>query len=353
MLPLLAEAAPDVFLRFAAEAVSGDDPLLAKLFQDQSDSWQVSSPHTGLLWALECVAWSSHHLGFATEILARLAELDPGGKLSNRPESSLQGIFRPWLPQTSAPAETRISTLDALLERHEDVTWKLLLSLLPEHHAVGMPTHKPRFRDWAGEGERAVTYGEYFGGVVEAIAERVLRLAAAEPARWTEVITEFDRLPEASRIAAIADLENLNTEGLSEDESRAIWSALEDFIRRHREFPDADWSVAEEWLTSLAAIADRVRPARASEQHRWLFDDWHPDLAASLRDDFDAREREVDLARQRAVAQIIAEEGVPPRRDGAGSGRKASVGGGFGARPVGRGSSTWRRCPCWIARTRR
>lgn len=310
VLPLLAEAAPDVFLRFAAEAVSGNDPLLAKLFQDQSDSWQVSSPHTGLLWALECVAWSSHHLGFATEILARLAELDPGGKLSNRPESSLQGIFRPWLPQTSAPAETRISTLDALLERHEDVTWKLLLSLLPEHHAVGMPTHKPRFRDWAGEGERAVTYGEYFG-VVEAVAERVLRLAAAEPARWTEVITEFDRLPEASRIAAIADLENLNTEGLSEDESRAIWSALEDFIRRHREFPDADWSVAEEWLTSLAAIADRVRPARASEQHRWLFDDWHPDLGASLRDDFYAREREVDLARQRAVAQIIAEEGFP------------------------------------------
>ena len=199
-------------------------------------------------------------------------------------------------------------TLDALLERHENVTWKLLLSLLPEHHAVGMPAHKPRFRDWAGVGDRAVTYGEYFG-MVEAVAERVLRLAVTEPARWTEVITEFDWLPETSRTTAIAHLEELNTDGLEEDESRAIWSALEDFIRRHREFPDADWSVAEEWLTSLSAIAARVRPVRPSEQHRWLFDDWHPDLGASFRDDYETREREVNRARERAVAQIIANEG--------------------------------------------
>lgn len=310
VLPLLAEAAPDVFLRSAAEAISGDDPLLAKLFQDQSDSWRVSSPHTGLLWALESIAWSSRHVGFASEILARLAELDPGGRLSNRPASSLRAIFRPWLPQTSAPVETRIMTLDALLERHEDVTWKLMLSLLPEHHAVGMPTHKPRFRDWADVGDRAVTRSEYFR-VVEAVAERVLHLAATEPARWTEVIPEFDRLPKASRTTVIAHLQELDTDGLEEDKSRAIWNALEEFIRRHREFPEADWSVGEDWLTSLSAIAARVRPVRASEQHQWLFDDWHPNLGAFLRDDYEARGREIDRARERAVSQIITEEGFP------------------------------------------
>lgn len=310
VLPLLAESAPDVFLRSTAEAISGDDPLLAKLFQDQSDSWHVSSPHTGLLWALEGVAWSNRHLGFASEILARLAELDPGGKLSNRPASSLQGIFCPWLPQTSAPVETRIMTLDALLERHEEVTWKLLLSLLPEHHAVGMPTHKPRFRDWAPAGDRAVTYGEYFE-VVEAVAERVLRLAVTEPRRWTEVVPEFDRLPPPSRTAAIAHLEELSTDDPAEDVARALWDALEKFIRRHRAFPDADWSVGEEWLTSLSAIAARVRPARGSEQHRWLFDDWHPDLGASVRGDYEARERELHRARERAVTTIVADEGFP------------------------------------------
>lgn len=310
VLPLLAEAAPDVFLRSTAEVISGPDALLAKLFQDESDAWQVRSPHAGLLWALEGVAWSTRHVGFAAEILARLAELDPGGRLSNRPANSLQGIFRPWLPQTSASSEARMLTLDALLDRHQGVTWRLLLSLLPEHHAVGMPTHRPRFRDWAGEGDRAVTYGELFE-VVEAVAERVLKIAAADPTCWTEVIPAFDRLPDASRGVAIADLDGLGTGNLQQKDVLAIWNALQDLIRRHRQFPDAEWSLDEHWLVALDTIANRLQPAHASEQHRWLFDDWHPVFGPTLHDDFAARERDIDLARQRAVARIVADEGFP------------------------------------------
>jgi hypothetical protein len=198
--------------------------------------------------------------------------------------------------------------LDALMERHGHVTWQLLLSLLPEQHAVGTPTHTPRFRDWADEGERDITYAEYYL-VIEAVAERVLRLAIAQPSRWADVITAFDRLPEISRSGAIEGLDALNTEGLLVEESKVIWTAVEEFIRRHREFPEADWSVDEKWLSSLAVFADRVRPDRARERFRWLFDDWRPDLGITLRDDFDAGEREVDLARKKAVTEIVADEG--------------------------------------------
>lgn len=183
VLPLLAEAAPDVFLRATADGAGGAQPLLGALFQDQEDSWHASSPHTGLLWALDCVAWSPRHLGFSAEVLAKLAEIDPGGKLSNRPAASLRDIFRPWVPQTSAPPETRVMTLDALLQRHTEVTWSLLLALLPEHHEVGMFTHKPRFRDWAGEHDRVVTHEELFT-VVDSISELVVRIAMGDPRRW-------------------------------------------------------------------------------------------------------------------------------------------------------------------------
>jgi hypothetical protein len=128
VLPLLAEAAPDAFLRAASEGASGSRPLLGALFQDKDDSWHVSSPHTGLIWALETAAWSQTHFGFAVETLAKLADIDPGGRLSNRPAASLRDIFRPWFPQTSAPADTRLFTLDALLPRHPDATWTLLLA---------------------------------------------------------------------------------------------------------------------------------------------------------------------------------------------------------------------------------
>jgi hypothetical protein len=307
VLPLLAEAAPDVFLRAVAESVTGPEPLLRRLFQDQDDSWHASSPHTGLLWALECVAWSGRHMGFAAEVLASLAEIDPGGKLSNRPAASLRDVFRPWLPQTSAPAETRVMTLDALLQRHKEVAWELLLDLLPGHSEVGTHTYKPRFRDWAGDGERTVTYGELFS-MVDAIAGRVVQLATEEPRRWSEVVPAFDRLPAERRRESVAAMEALGRDDLDGDAAVAVWDAIEDFVRKHRQYPDAGWSVPEEWLAPLAAVAEGLRPSLATERHRWLFDDWTPDIGVSVSDDF-AFEAEVKRAREDAVRQILSEQG--------------------------------------------
>jgi hypothetical protein len=308
VLPLLAEAAPDVFLRAVAESASGSEPILRKLFQDQDNSWHASSPHTGLLWGLECVAWSTQHLGFAAQVLASLAEIDPGGKLSNRPAASLQEIFRPWLPQTSAPAESRVKTLDALLHGHEEVTWELMLRLLPGHSEVGMNTYKPRFRDWAAREERTVTYGELFS-FVDAISERLVQLAKEEPRRWTQVVGAFDRLPDEGKRAALAGLALLRRDELDPDVVTALWDAIEDFVRRHRQYPDAEWSLPEQWLAPLTAVGGALRPARATEAHRWLFDDWTPDIGVSVSDDFASYEADVKLAREAAVGQIVGEQG--------------------------------------------
>lgn len=308
VLPLLAEAAPDVFLRAVAQAVNGHEPLLQRLFQDQDDSWRASSPHTGVLWALECVAWSDRHMALAAEILASLAEIDPGGKLSNRPAASLRDVLRPWLPQTSAPAETRLMTLDALLQRHKEVAWELMLDLLPGHSEVGAYSYKPRFRGWAGDRDRAVTYAEVFK-TVDAIAERVVQLATQEPRRWNAVAEVLDRLPEENRRAAIASLGRLRREELEPDVATALWQAIEDLVRKHRQYPDADWSLDEEWLQPIAAVAETLRPSLATETHRWLFDDWTPDIGLSISDDFAAYEEEVRRTRESAARQVLVEQG--------------------------------------------
>ena len=310
VLPLIAEAAPDMFLRAVTEAASGPQPLLRELFQDQDGggSWRASSPHTGLLWALECVAWSGRHLGFAAELLAELAEIDPGGRLSNRPAASLQNIFLPWLPQTSAATDTRIKTLDALLHRHRDVTWQLLLALLPEHSAVGMHTYKPQFRDWAGRSERTVTYGELFT-VVEAVADRAVQVAIEEPARWTDLIPEFDRLPDGSRRRSIAALHSIDRDALDHDVLVAVWNAIDDLVRKHRQYPDAEWRLSEEWLSPLASIGAHLRPRLPTEMYRWLFESWRPEIGLSVADNFTAYEAELRHAREEAVVKMLTEEG--------------------------------------------
>ena len=87
VLPLLAEAAPQAFLDGVHEDLDQDAPLLGTMFQDSDrGSWLFSSsPHTGLLWALETLCWSAEYLREASRALARLQGIDPGGSLSNRP----------------------------------------------------------------------------------------------------------------------------------------------------------------------------------------------------------------------------------------------------------------------------
>lgn len=310
VLPLLAEAAPDVFLRAVQEATEGMSPVMSTMFMDQSsDVLSVSSAHTGLLWALEGVAWSSDHVGLAVQMLARLAELDPGGRLSNRPSASLQSIFRTWLPQTSAPAEARIRMIDAICERHADVGWALLLALLPEHYAVGAHTHAPLFRSWKPR-DQTVTRREHWELSSE-VARRVVAAAADDAARWVEVVDRLSDLPPPERDAALTKLEELGgNQSLAESARNQIWEATGKVVRQHKSFADADWAMPTDVVDRLESAAGRFAPANPIAEHRWLFDSHVPQLGEGRRselENYDERLRELRVA---AVGSIFESGGT-------------------------------------------
>ena len=310
VMPLLAEAAPDVFLRAVARGVDGSDPLLGQLFQDSEQSFVVSSPHTGLLWALETVAWSPMYMGFAAELLAILAEMDPGGRLSNRPAASLVNVFRPWHPQTAAPTETRLLTLDSLLNRHLDVAWDVLVALLPQHPDFATDTYKPEFRDWVPDSLPVVRREDYTF-FVEGVGERLIAIADGAPERWVSVVSAFDRLPPQIRATALKALTALDIRLLSADTRAALWNTIQSLVRRHRDHTDAEWRLTDDVLASLELIGTHLQPPRPSTFHRWLFDEWHPNLGGPRRDDVERYERELTSARVAAVRDILEREGFP------------------------------------------
>lgn len=307
VLPLLAEAAPDAFLRSISEATSGADPLAKRLFQDTDDRWNVSSPHSGLLWAIEAVAWSEQHMAYAAETLAALAEIDPGGRLSNRPSASLHAIFRAWSPQTSASLDARIQTLAGLTRRHPDASWDLLLALFPSSHEVGMQSHTPEFRDWA-TGTTPATRADLIE-TLEAAASHALRFAQDDATRWEQIIPKFDRLPPEARSEAVAAMSALTTGDLTPEQRNALWEALNGYIKHHREYADAQWSLSEEWLGQLAAVADHLKPTKPADAHRWIFDDWHPDIGVPV-DDLRTYDAELAARREEAIGDVFADEGL-------------------------------------------
>jgi hypothetical protein len=163
VLPLLAEAAPGEFLDAVEKALQKDPCPFDQVFAQEGKGIFGDNYMTGLLWALETLAWDADHLSRVVICLGELAARDTGGQWSNRPANSLTTIFLPWLPQTCAPVAKRVSAVRTLLTELPDIGWKLLVSLLPRRHSVSVRTRRPAWRATIpDEWRQGVTHREYW-----------------------------------------------------------------------------------------------------------------------------------------------------------------------------------------------
>ena len=93
-LPLISEASPDSFLAAVKNSLVKEQPEIMDMFKEEDEFFDNTSHHTGLLWALEGLAWCPDYLRDVSLILLKLSRLDPGGGLSNRPINSITEIFK-------------------------------------------------------------------------------------------------------------------------------------------------------------------------------------------------------------------------------------------------------------------
>ena len=242
-LPSLAEASPEAFLRALERRLEGDDAReFAGIFSEGKGLLSPTSHHVGLLWALETLAWSPRYLRRVCLALARLASIDPGGKLTNRPLASLRDILLPWRPGTNAGAVQRRSSLDAVLEAEPDVGWKLLDKLLPRYHDSASPTHKPTWRDF-GEAKRQVFTRGIVSDFRREVVARFLAWIGDDPERWATLFDALGVAFDPGDRARVPELLDAFAAGpASPDAKQTVWARARDFVGEHRRFRDADSS---------------------------------------------------------------------------------------------------------------
>ncbi|MEU7871312.1 hypothetical protein [Dactylosporangium sp. NPDC049140] len=286
VIQLLAEAAPEEFLT----ALSGSPDWHTGMFAEDRT-------YPPVLWALEMLAGPAGYFGPAVEILARLAAVDPGGPLSNRPANSLARIFDCLFPQTEAARPVRLRELRRLLRGQPAVTRTLLLDLLPDGHVIRTVHPRPRFRAWPAP---AVASADEAGQGLRDVAGLAVDDAGTDPARCLRLIPRMAGMSLEERTAFAGALAKLD---LPDDPMRReLHEALRDLVARHREFAHAAWALPAAEVDALAGRAAALRPGRAADRHRWMFaDDWPNGVADPG-----------DLARRRAGAarEILAEGGL-------------------------------------------
>ncbi|MFD0941363.1 hypothetical protein [Pedobacter boryungensis] len=310
-LPLIAEASPSCFLHYVNISLNSSENTLLPMLTERPGMLTPSAYHTGMLWAMEALAWIPEYLEDATILLARLAKLDPGIKIVNNPINSLLEIYKSWHHQTLASLDQRIAVLRSLIEEDNDLAWKVLFSMLHTDRGTAHPTHRPRWRLFSTPVNTEVTHREYWS-IGDQVIDLLLSIVANDAERIAALLNRSTVLTikQRNKILALAEQ---NADNIKEGKDK-VWSTLRKILSDSRSYPDADWSVPEELLSPYIDLYKRYEPVDPIEKIRWVFDDHWPNFpeGGSIRgrNGRDHHGKKVAAARMEGIRIILKNGGI-------------------------------------------
>jgi hypothetical protein len=313
-LPLIAEASPDGFLKSAKNSLAKEQPEIMDMFKEEQGFLHKTSHHTGLLWALENLAWLPEYLRDVSLILLKLSKLDPGGSLSNRPMNSISEIFKPWHFQTLASYNERMEILQYVTEKEKESGWVLLIRMLPDHHGIAHPTHKMRWRMFDKNTHLTYTYQEIWN-THSAVIDMLISIFDNNEEKFAQLIKETPNLfpNDRKRVLDWADKIYRNVKQVK----FAAWETIREILHHHRSHPDTDWALSESELARLESLYNKLQPIDIINKHLWLFNNYWPKFSDGFKyadDGFEKRheqqQKRLDEERETAVTSFLQQLGL-------------------------------------------
>lgn len=309
LLPTLAETAPGEFLEAVEKAMRLKPCPFDALFSQEGNGITGGNYLTGLLWALEGLAWDEQYLVRVCVALGELASHDPGGQWANRPSNSLTTILLPWLPQTLASVDKRKVAVRTILNEWPDIAWNLIIQLLPGQHQTSSGSHKPSWRktipkDWG----KGVTHQEYWQQT-SFYAELAVAAGGQDPVRLSALIDHFDNLPKPAFDQLLQVLSSRPITELPEEQRLSIWDHLAKFTNKHRRFSDAKWVLPNELITRIEQVAEQLAPTNPFNLYQHLFTDRDFDLYEE-NGDWEEQQVKLYVRRETAITKIFQQYGI-------------------------------------------
>jgi hypothetical protein len=255
------------------------------------------------------LAWSPRYISRASAILARLAALDPGGRYSNRPMESLRSIFLPWCPQTSVGLDKRVEVLEKLREVVPDISWKLLLSILPKGHDTVTPSPKPQWLDLSLDPPEPVTYALLRKGA-EITAGMLMADVSVDVKKWEMLLQRYADFTPAQHEEIISKLKATVVASKDKSLRNTVWAGIRKILNHHRAYPEAKWRMPESELEKLEIIYESLVPSDSVEKILWLFSDYETMLPKPTGRGWQEDQAEATKHRAEAVKVMLASSGV-------------------------------------------
>ncbi len=309
-LPRLAEAAPNAFLELLERDLGRDDSALFELLKSAPPGPFADCPRTGLLWALECLAWNPRNLSRVVLILGQLSKTPVDDNWVNRPINSLKAIFRSWMPQTAASLDDRFRALELLCGRTPEVGWQICMGQCRGGPRTGDYSYRPRWRGDAADAGEPILVDD--------------RLEFERKA--LELLLEWPEELDARRLGDLVDLLG----GMAGENVERVWALIEGWLEgrpeeaergalreRLRRFGYANAHPARAVKPALRERAkdlyEQLAPRDPASRHAWLFAEhwireWPEDRDEAM--DFSKREERIRARRTQAMKEIWSSKGL-------------------------------------------
>ncbi|WP_143738512.1 HigA family addiction module antitoxin [Erythrobacter colymbi] len=307
----LAEASPRSFLAAVKADLSKEADSQIKLMLRPVSPGGFDSPdRTGLLWALELLAWDPTHYLDVVRILAALSEVPINDNYMNKPENSLESLVSCWHPETCVEIDGRIDALKVIVAESPEVGWRICHAQVAQSHRVATPNARPTYRPIMWSGPRRLTNVEMYS-MCDAALDLMLSWTAPSTEKLAQLLEIADQFSDADHDRLTLKIEEWFEAKPGDDAKSQLCETL-----RLMGYSASTKSRRKATKISkyLSNLATRLQPIDPVQKHRWLFaESWVHESRVELDDedfDYEKREKRISDLRDAAAAEVFASKGL-------------------------------------------
>lgn len=295
LLQIIAEISPESFLKQLEKYITKDEHEILRLFPHDSYSFMQPNYSSGIMWSLECLAWSEQVFINAIRCLCELASLNiPKSNYANTPLNSLISILLPWHYQTKASIQTRKNAIWVALREFPDVGWKLLKAILPGGTNTTTGTCKPKY---FVKVDKEMQYdGLETQEMYNFVLQQSFDVAKGNAQKLSELIHYFYYMS-LKTVEKYLDTVESGISKWGDEDKFKIWLKLNDF--KYQVLLKKDEEKIQPFFDRMERLIERLKPDSLIVESKRLF--------LSHFDEFTIEEHRKDRweAREKKKAEIV------------------------------------------------
>ncbi len=279
VLPFIAEASPDAFLDGMITLVN-NQIVLKQLINDEGDIFQGGFHWSGIVHALETLAWEPEFITTVISIAANQTLLDKENDIHPRPKDIFFGLFWPWNPQTLVN-DLRLTMLaKSLFLYNKGIAWDILSDSIDRR--IGSRHRVPQIRknalfDFSVERTADINRGHR---LIRAYKRILLDIASSDISMVPKMVQAFHLFSDSKSLErALSILSSPNVLKKNDKFKEPLWTSLRKFCIKNRVYSDMEWSFSDNKLKYIDDVISLLKPKSIISQVKYLFDnntsDWY------------------------------------------------------------------------------